>query len=460
MRTRYLIGCLALGACAGASDPPATLDPDRALSAGEGTVLDTTRDAFGRPLANMRADRRDAFFVGNSFFNRTWVAAPTSTESFDGLGPTFNATSCSACHFKDGRGRPPAEGDRMLSMLLRLSVPGADAHGGPAPEPTYGGQLEPNGILSVPGEGTPKVSYVEQPGSYPDGTPYSLRLPTYRIDELHYGPLAASVLISPRVAPMVAGVGLLEAVDDATLLALADPDDRDGDGVRGRVNRVWDEAAGALRIGRFGWKANQPSVAQQNAGAFLGDMGITSPLFPKENCPTSHLECRAAKSGGSPEIVERDLAAVLFYTRVLAVPARRNVDDPQVVAGEQLFSTIGCATCHVAALTTGAAAAEPELQMQKIRPFTDLLLHDLGEGLADGRPDFSAGPRDWRTTPLWGLGMIETVNGHTLLLHDGRARGPEEAVLWHDGEAKGARQRFTELTRDERTKVIAFLRSL
>jgi CxxC motif-containing protein (DUF1111 family) len=270
-----------VSACA--AENTEVLPADDPHSAGEATVFDETRDAFSKPLANLHGDRRDDFFLGNAIFNRGWVTAPASVADFDGLGPLFNATSCSGCHFKDGRGRPPEAADEsFLSMLLRLSIPGRAANGGPMPDPTYGDQLQENGVLGVPGEGICRVTYVEAPGAFADGAPYSLRRPSYAIDALAYGPLHPEVLVSPRTAPFLAGVGLLEAVPEETLMALADPDDRDHDGISGRPNRVWDQARQTTVLGRFGWKANQPSLFQQNAGAFVGDMGISSPLFPTE----------------------------------------------------------------------------------------------------------------------------------------------------------------------------------
>jgi CxxC motif-containing protein (DUF1111 family) len=389
------------------------------------------------------------------------VTAPSSTTGLDGLGPTFNASSCSSCHFKDGRGAPPAGPDEpFLGLLLRLSIPGQDAHGGPLDEPAYGGQFNHRAILGVPAEGTSAVAYEEVPGAFADGTPYSLRRPTYRLADLAFGPIDPAVLLSPRTAPFMIGLGLLEAVDEAAILALADEDDADGDGISGRPNRVWDPKTQRTVLGRFGWKANQAGVEQQNAGAFLGDLGITSALHPAENCPPAQTACAAAPSGGAPELDADKLDEVTYYARLLAVPARRDFEDPEVLRGKALFRDAGCAACHVPVLVTSALDGFPELAGQTIRPFTDLLLHDLGEDLADGRPDFLAGGREWRTPPLWGIGLIGVVNDHTLLLHDGRARGFAEAILWHGGEAERAREAFRTLGASDRAALIRFLESL
>jgi CxxC motif-containing protein (DUF1111 family) len=450
----------ALAGCGGDDDG---YQAGEELAGGDVTVFDETVNAYSHAAPNLVSERRDPFFVGNSFFNRSWVTAPSSTSGVDGLGPTFNARSCTACHTKDGRGRPPAEGEAMLSMLLRLSVPGVDQHGGPVPEPVYGGQLQPDALPGVPAEGRAVIEYIEQPGAYADGTPYSLRAPKYRIEDLAFGPLAPAVSISPRVAPAVFGLGLLELLPEADLLALADPDDRDQDGISGRANFVWDVSAQATVLGRFGWKANQPSLLQQTAGAFLGDIGVTSRVFPEQNCSPAQEACLAAPPGGAgglPEIDDGKLDAVVYYGRTLAVPGRRDVRDPEVLHGKRLFRAAGCASCHVPRWTTGPSSELPELARQTIWPYTDLLLHDLGDALADGRPDFLADGREWRTPPLWGLGLLEVVNGHTFLLHDGRARDVAEAILWHGGEAEASREAFRTMVATDRAALLRFLGSL
>jgi CxxC motif-containing protein (DUF1111 family) len=458
------VWCIALiCSCAlacGESDELAP-EPGEELAGGATTVFDSGARAFTLSARNLVEVHESDFFVGNSFFNKNWVIAPSSTTARDGLGPTFNARSCSACHFKDGRGRPPLELDEpMLSMLVRLSIPGADEHGGPLPEPNYGGQLQPDAIPGVAPEGRALVHWQELPGSYADGEAFSLRQPTLELVDLAFGPLAQDALLSARVAPQMIGLGLLEALPEATILAFADPDDQDGDGVSGRPNYVWDPITQTTVLGRFGWKANQPGLRQQNAGAFRGDIGITSSLHPSEDCPTSQTACAAAESGGSPELDEALLDAITTYSRLLAVPARREVDDPEVLRGRELFHTVGCADCHVPRLETGELAGFAEVSNQVIWPYTDLLLHDMGDGLADGRPDYEASGSEWRTPPLWGIGLFSVVNDHTFYLHDGRARNLAEAVLWHGGEAQAARDGFVELAADERAALLRFLESL
>lgn len=449
---------LPLALLAACHAPPVARDTSPAT--GPAYVLDDSANAFGFAVRNLREEHRNAFFVGKSFFNENWIVAPASPVARDGLGPLFNARSCSSCHLHDGRSAPPPPGVPMTAMLLRLSVPGTGEHGGVRPEPTYGGQFQGNAIPAARAEGDALVFYDELPGRFADGTAYSLRRPRYVLTNLNYGPLAADTLISPRIAPIMAGVGLLEAIPEAVLRALADPGDRDGDGIRGRLNMVWDARAGRLAVGRFGWKAEQATVFQQTATAFNEDIGIPSTLLPTENSSPAQRIPADLASGGSPEISDSILANVVLYARLLAVPARRGADRPEVRRGEQLFTELACAKCHVPELTTGAVPDLPELSRQRIQPYTDLLLHDMGDELSDQRPSFAARGNDWRTPPLWGIGLTEKVNGHENFLHDGRARGLAEAILWHGGEAAPGRDRFRALPAADRAALLAFLNSL
>ena len=460
MRRMFLVLPACLLAAALMSSAAFSEEVSEALSGGAATVYATTRQAFEQPLPHLTPDQETQFFVGNSFFNRNWVGAPSSTTARDGLGPLFNARSCSACHLHDGRGRPPEPGEDMLSMLVRLSIPGRDAQRGVVPEPTYGDQLNSLAVHGVPPEGRVLVTYEEILGTYGDGEPYSLRKPTYAFTDLRYGPMQQKTLLSPRVAPAMIGLGLLEAVPAEALLGQADPDDTDGDGISGRPNRVWDKVRRQTVLGRFGWKANQPNVAQQVAGAFLGDIGITSSLFPDENCPPAARECREALNGGTPELSNKLFGHVVFYSRTLAVPARRDLQQSDVRRGRQLFNEAQCGACHTPTLRTGEVPGLPDLSRQVIHPYTDLLLHDMGAVLADGRPDFEATGSEWRTPPLWGIGLVETVNRHTYFLHDGRARNLAEAILWHGGEADASKAYFRRLPRAEREALLQFLRSL
>ena len=445
-------------ACQSANDE---IDLDKVYNrmlGGDTTAFSTGGNAFELSARNLPNDLRRIFEVGDSFFNQNWVAAPASTAARDGLGPTHNALSCSSCHSHDGRGKPPDDpNDPERGLLLRLSIPGSD---GPTDEATYGGQLQDRSILGVPVEGRILIIYEEVPGQYPDGSAYSLRRPVYHIVDLALGPLHPSVQISPRIAPVTIGMGLLEAIPGERILSLADPDDADGDGISGRPNYVWNIRDGNAALGRFGWKANQPTVEQQTASAFLGDIGITSSLLPDENCPDSQEECRRAQNGGSPEIPDSRLEKVTIYLQTLAVPAMRNTEDEEVRQGARLFVQSQYSACHTPRHeTSGTYPIEP-LRNQVIFPYTDLLLHDMGAGLADNRPDGEASGTEWRTPPLWGIGLVQTVNGHTMFLHDGRARSLEEAILWHGGEAEKAKQHFMGLTAEEREALIRFLESL
>ena len=454
-----------------AAEPASTI---RVPLGGETTVDDTSRNAFGNPAANLRDERLSDFFVGNSFFKRNWVQAPASTGARDGLGPLFNATSCAACHMLDGRAlttRHDSAARPAPGLLVRLSVPGSDEHGGPVPEPRYGGQFATQAVQGVAPEGELHVDQVVRRGQYADGTPYRLIEPRYRLTALSYGPMAPNTMLSPRLGPQIIGMGLLEAIPEADLIATAQRQASQAGSVRGRVNRVWDVDAGAVVVGRFGWKANVGSVAHQTAGAFRDDIGITSSRMPQESCTAAQPACLAAPRGGAtgapgsasdgrPEIDDRTIDKVIHYTRTLAVTAQREADHPLVLRGARLFEQAGCNACHVPEQRTGTLNGYPELSGQRIRPYTDLLLHDMGPGLADGRPDFLAGPRDWRTSPLWGIGLIGTVNGDARFLHDGRARDLAEAILWHGGEAEPARERFRHMARDDRAALLRFLNSL
>ena len=457
---------LLLAACERA---PAPAEPGEALSGGSTTVSRSDHNAFSLPSANLAPSRRLDFSVGNSFFRNPWVIAPSTTTARDGLGPLFNSNACQNCHIKDGRGHPPAaDAGNAVSMLVRLSVPGDDspAHAelrrrlGVVPEPVYGRQLQDMSNPGLVPEGKVRVEYDLHTVQLADGTPVELRKPRLLISNLGYGALQPDTQFSARIAPPMIGLGLLEAIPEAAILAAADPDDRDGDGIRGVANQVWDDALGKTVLGRFGWKAGLPNLNQQNVHAFASDMGLTTRLQPHDECTAAQTACRAMPHGGEPEVSDNILASVLFYTRNLAVPARRNVDDLQVRRGKQLFIAAGCAKCHTPSFVTAADAAEPELAGQTIRPYSDMLLHDLGDGLADGRSEFLASGRQWRTAPLWGIGLTERVNGHTQFLHDGRARNLLEAILWHGGEAQGARQAITELDASERGALLAFLNSL
>ncbi|MDY0937594.1 di-heme oxidoredictase family protein [Pseudomonas viridiflava] len=475
MATRFrlslaLLTTLVVSAC---DDAPrfTHAEPGEALSGGSATVKKSDQNAFSLPSANLSPVRRLDFSVGNSFFRSPWVIAPSTTTARDGLGPLFNTNACQNCHIKDGRGHPPEAGDtNAVSMLVRLSIPDDPAfadliqRNGVLPEPNYGGQLQDMANPGVTPEGKVRVEYDALAVKFRDGTAVELRQPTLRITQLGYGPMHPETHVSARIAPPMIGLGLLEAIADEAVLANADPDDKNGDGISGRANWVWDDAQQKVVMGRFGWKAGQPNLNQQNVHAFSGDMGLTTSLRRFDDCTPAQTDCLAAPNGngpdGEPEVSDNILRLVEFYTRNLGVPARRNVDDPQVLTGKNLFFLAGCQQCHVPSFKTRADAAEPELANQEIRPYTDLLLHDMGDGLADNRTEFQATGREWRTPPLWGLGLTAAVNGHTQMLHDGRARNALEAILWHGGEAQAAQRQVLAFNAEQREALLAFLNSL
>lgn len=431
---------------------------------GKTTFFNTSRNAFGFSAPNLEGLESLQFTTGNSFFNQAWVTAIASTTGRDGLGPLFNETACSGCHFKDGRGRTPRPGEVFgHGLLIRLSVPGTNAHGGPLGDPFYGGQLSTGAINGVNVEGDVDITYIEEPGTYGDGTPYSLRKPTYTFKNLAYGAMTSNIMFSPRVANQMVGMGLLDAISDNDLLMHADEADVDGDGISGKANYVYDVEKNTMVIGRFGWKAGEPTVRQQVAGAFVGDIGITSSLFPNENHTSQQTAAQVAPNGNNSngyELDDKTLDRVELYSSALAVPGRRNWQDQNVLKGKELFFEAGCQKCHVQKYTTGTHYKFSALSNQTIYPYTDLLLHDMGEGLSDNRPEYLATGREWRTAPLWGIGLIEVVNEHTELLHDGRARNVAEAILWHGGEGEASKEVFRNMSSEEREQLIAFVKSL
>lgn len=448
------------------------------LPGGSATTPGSTdhRDAFSRFSNGIGNAGEARFKIGNAIFRKQWVSAPSSTRSSDGLGPFYNARACQSCHLKDGRGRPPQEGEAAVSMFLRLSIPPqsdehkallSDHRTNVIAEPTYGGQLQNFAIQGHAPEGQMVIRYEDQPVTFGDGSSVTLRKPSYSVGQPGYGALHPQAMLSPRVAPQMIGLGLLEAVPEATIRALADPGDRDGDGISGRANDVWSREQKRVMLGRFGWKAGNPTIRQQSADAFNGDMGLSTSLFASSSgdCTQAQAACSNAPNGNSPkaddaEVSDELLDLVTFYAQNLAVPQRRNADAAAVLQGRSAFSSIGCASCHRPSLTTGEANDQKHLSQQMIWPYTDMLLHDMGEGLADNRPEGMASGREWRTAPLWGIGLTQVVSGHTLFLHDGRARNVEEAILWHGGEAEAARAAYMSLTKPERDALVAFVNSL
>ncbi|MCJ8168713.1 c-type cytochrome [Pseudomonas sp. A3.4] len=437
------------------------------MPAGSASVTASGRQAFSLPSANLAPSRRVDFAVGNSFFRNPWVSAPASTTARDGLGPLFNTNACQNCHIRDGRGHAPDQGStQAVSLLVRLSIPanaGDDARllqQGNVPEPTYGKQLQDMANPGSAREALVSLTWHEQQVHLNGGQSVTLRRPALQLSELNYGPLHPHTQFSLRVAPPMIGLGLLEAIPEAAILTNADPEDHNQDGIRGVANQVWDVAQQRTRLGRFGWKAGQPSLNQQNAAAFAGDLGLTSHLFEQDDCTAAQPDCQRAPHGGDPEVSDNILRQVLFYTRHLAVPKRPLANTEPVLMGKALFQQVGCTACHTPSFTTAENAAEPELSNQTIWPYSDLLLHDMGPELADNRGEFIASGRQWRTPPLWGLGHTAAVSGQVSLLHDGRARSVLEAILWHGGEAQPARDAVIALPHEQRQHLVHFVNSL
>ncbi|MCE2440990.1 MAG: thiol oxidoreductase [Candidatus Latescibacteria bacterium] len=456
-RIRRAIGVLLLVSACGSEETISPVpDETRPLSGGQATVFDASSQAFEMPIPTLSANELDMFLAGDATFEQVFVTPPAEVNP--GAGPVFSHTSCVGCHLRDGRGRGAfgAEPPFVGSMLMRVSLPGYSAHGGPAPVPGFGVQLGDRANYGVEPEARVQVSFFETVEKLADGEAVYLKHPVYYIVE-PYQPLPAGVLLSARMAPPVFGRGLLEAISESDILALSDPSDADGDGISGRPNYVHNFRTGRTELGRFGLKANNPDILQQVASAYNEDMGVTSPYFPRESV---WGQPQHDGRDDDPEITRETLDITTFYIQTLAVPARRNWDDPQVVRGEILFESTGCAGCHTTTFRTGSHEI-PSLSGQIIHPYTDLLLHDMGEALADHRPDFDATGREWKTPALWGLGLTETVNGSPPgFLHDGRAATLLEAIMFHGGEAERSREAVRRLSTENREALLSFLRSL
>ncbi len=439
-------------------------------SGGFGTAIDDSSRAYSLTARNINHYERQTFANGKALFEATWT--PVGAAGFGGLGPNFDAAACSSCHLEDGRAAGPAvSGELPVGLTTKL------LSDDPALIDDFGAVLSAHSA-DGDGEAVVSVSYEEVAGSFDDGTEYSLRRPTYSVHLADGSVLPDDAVIGVRVAPQLPGMGLLELIPDAALAALADPDDVDADGISGRLGPAVDLLRDEAVVGRFGWNADQPTVEQQTATALFNDMGLTSRYFPVPDCDRWAPCVRAGtplsteynvEDYGDPnfgvqepaggEITDEQLLDLSIYTQTLAVPAARDLGDPEVERGFELFGQAGCSSCHAGPYTTRTGPIQG-LSNQVIQPFSDLLLHDLGPALGDQRIDGTTVDSEWRTPPLWGIGLLETVSGHTTLLHDGRARGYEEAILWHDGEAAASAAAYRALSADDRSAVVRFLESL
>ena len=444
---------VALFAAACTNDSSSNKSYDYTFLAGKNSVSDRSEKAFSHANSMIEPKDLNRFRLGKSFFRVPWVQAPASTTARDGLGPLFNANTCISCHPNHGSGVAINEkGEMNRSLLLRLALKDQkNSKNGLVQDPHYGAQLNINGNMKVSYEAKPSVVYSNLNIVYPDGNIKILSKPNYSISDLQYGPLDKNLVFSPRIGSMLIGLGDLEAISEEDILAHEDINDKNEDGISGKVNWVYSPESNGSVIGRFTWKASAPSVKYQVARAMINDMGLTNPYFPQENCTSLQKECLSAPKGKHEfDVPEKRLEAVTFYTSNLAVPKQEK--SRKVIAGSKLFTQAGCTSCHVDSFQTKDG--------NTIHPFTDLLLHNMGKGLADDVSEFLAEGNEWRTAPLWGLGLRKTVSGQANYLHDGRANSIEEAILWHGGEAEQSKQSFMRLAKQDRKSVIDFLQSL
>ncbi len=423
-------------------------------SGGKQTTFSSGSSAFSQMFNGLPESKQALHEFGDVAFAATFNS--DNTQLNHGLGPIFNNQSCAFCHVADGRGKSPNAGEPLTSLLIRISLPGQGKNGEPLAVPGFGGQLQQRGIFGVLAEAGVNVSYSENIYSFSDGESYALRKPLYTFINT-YMPMPAGVMLSARMATPVFGLGLLEAIPENDILAKADENDYDGDGVSGKPNYGFDVISNTFKLGRFGWKAAQPSIIQQSAGAYVEDMGVTSFIFPNESAAS---QLQYDNKNDDHELGDSTLYAVAYYIKTLSVPGRRNANDATVKKGKELFIATGCAKCHTPKQQTSVDIVFPEVSNQTIFPYTDLLLHDMGDDLADNRPDFKASGAEWRTSPLWGVGLTTIVNGHNNFLHDGRARSLTEAIMWHGGEAENIKKNYAALSKINRDALLKFLSSL
>ena len=414
--------------------------------------------------------------VGQSLFERVWVTAPASTLNADGLGPLYNARSCSACHPDNGRGRVPVSAAGKSGFLMRIDIPAQsesqkkqllEKRINNVPDPMYGIQLQNFAIPGHPAEYHHSVAYTEISLKYADGSSTKLSKPIFQIDDLGYGPLHAQARLSPRLAPPITGLGLLEAIDEQDIVNNADPDDKDNDGISGRPNWVWSHSLSKLALGRFGFKAGLPTINEQVQHAFLNDIGLSVPLFNDAagDCTSQQEKCQIAPNGNSPaygnlEASQQIVDLVNLYIAHLPVPSAIKDSGSNSSKGEKVFNELGCQRCHTPKYVTGASTQVKQNHHRIIFPYTDMLLHDMGDDLSDNRPEGDATGREWRTAPLWGIGYAVNNNDHNYYLHDGRARSLLEAILWHGGEALSQRDAVMALDQKSRQQLLTFLEGL
>lgn len=447
-----------------------TFEQSELLPGGEMTVKRLAHRSYVAAGRNVGRVKELDFWTGFSFFRDPWVIAPASTLDRDGLGPLFITRSCVTCHHDGGRGPMSPEGiHQPASLIIRL---GSTLEHVNAIDPTYGGQIQPRSVKllhpSIKNQPEPEawldLQYDKVSGQFADGESYTLYKPTYALTKFSLGPLAKDIGLSPRYAPSIYGMGLLDAIDEKDLLAQEDPNDSDNNGISGRYNRVTNVVTKETdAIGRFGFKAKHPTLNQQVAAAFVGDIGITSPMFPNEECTSVQVGCQKVAKLGHPtgvEIPNKLLTLVNDFSAYIGVQPARNLDNKKTQQGRSLFYKASCHQCHTPSYVTNSNYSLPELANQKIWPYTDLALHDMGEGLADGITEFKANGQEWRTPPLWGIGLQRKLSSTARFLHDGRARSINEAILWHGGEAQHAKRHYINMTKTQRDALLVFIKSI
>ena len=443
---------------------------DPSLPGGETSNQVENKNSFSLSSRNLEEHMRINFLVGNALFERMWEDSSISKNiAKDGLGPFFSARSCESCHINDGRGHIPLTNkEDKISVVIQISqnIEQSNDYIKNIDDDTYGGQISEFAVKDVLKEADIIIDYKYSLEMYEDGRVVELRRPIIKIDNLNYGEFNESTTFSARIAQPMIGLGLIENISDQSLLMNEDIDDTNKDGVSGKANKVWDIQKEKLEIGRFGWKAAQPSVYQQTADAFYHDMGLSNKLYSNPfNCTSKQEECTKAISGNSEEYDDLEVSSdqldlVTFYSSQLGVPARRSINAENVKKGKEIFFALNCNSCHVESFTTGDFGSHANLNNQIIYPYSDFLLHDMGESLSDGVSEFFAQGSEWRTPPLWGIGLTSIVSDEYGYLHDGRARTIEEAILWHGGEANEIIQNYKKLKKNEVNQLLSFINSL
>ncbi|MFW3405605.1 di-heme oxidoredictase family protein [Aliarcobacter butzleri] len=413
------------------------------------------------PKKGLNNEEHDKFMLGRSFFSIPWVEAPSVTTARDGLGPLFNANSCISCHPKNGRGTLFTKNNLpSRALIARLSIKSDDSlehkellkYQGFVPEPVYGNQLAINGIFGVDFEGKIKIDFEKKEVVFPDGEKQVLLKPKYSLTDLNYGDLHKDVNISYRIAQTLNGMGLIALISDEDILANEDVDDKDGDGISGRANWVYSKITKKTELGKYTWKASVAFLKEQIANAASNDIGLTTSVNPSENCTDFQKACKnAPKAKDSIDLPDERLDSIAFYLKNIKSYTPKNTKEYN--EGLALFEAVSCSKCHITSFNTKEGF--------KISPFSDFLLHDMGEDLSDGRVEFLASQNEWRTAPLWGLALHKKINKEEpRLLHDGRARSYQEAILWHGGEAQNSKESYMNLPKEKREKLIKFLEEL